>query len=430
MFRFSTEVKRPKITCMNSPRVVITGLGALSPNGVNKKEYWNALQKGESGISEISLFPTDKIACKIAGEVKNLSYEILPYKDRKRVPRIVPIAVTAAKEALEDARIDYTTLTELRRQEIGVIVGSGGGGIDFSEQEYEKFYTSSARVSPFSIVSSFVGMVSSEISIFFGFRGPSHVISTGCTSSTDAIGYAASLVRSGMIKYAVTGGAEACITPGILTAFVMMGTTTTKWNHEPHRASRPFNLDRDGFVLSEGAWILVLETLENAIARNAKIYAEVAGYGSTCDAYHKVQIMPGGAESARAIKLAVESANLSAQEIEYINLHGTATKINDELETLAVKNVFDGRSHRIPASSTKSMIGHPQGACGSAGIIATCMALDQGVIHPTINLENPDPACDLDYVPNTSRNSSVQTALCNTIAFGSKNSAIVLKKVL
>jgi 3-oxoacyl-[acyl-carrier-protein] synthase II len=414
---------------MKQPRVVITGLGVISPNGGNRKEYWEALQRGDSGIGEITLFPTDKLACKIAGEVKNLSYDCIPHKDRKRVPRIVPIAVLATEEALQDALIPYANLTELQRQEVGVFIGSGGGGVDFSEREYEKFYTSSARVSPFSIVSSFVGMVSSEVSIHFGFRGPSHVISTGCTSSTDAVGYAASMLRSGMVKYAVAGGAEACITPGILTAFIGMGTTTTKWNDEPHRASRPFNLDRDGFVLSEGSWMLVLETLENAIARNARIYAEIAGYGSTCDAYHKVQIMPGGAESARAIQMAVDNAGLTPQEVEYINLHGTATKINDELETIAIKKVFDGSSHRIPSSSTKSMIGHPQGACGAAGIIATCLALEQGIIHPTINLDNPDPVCDLDYVPNILRVKSVQTALCNCIAFGSKNSAIVLKKV-
>jgi 3-oxoacyl-[acyl-carrier-protein] synthase II len=415
---------------MKDQHVVITGLGVISPNGANKKEYWNNLRNGVSGIGSITLFPTETLACKIAGEVKDLSYECIPHKDRKRVPRIVPMAVTATEEALKDARIPYSSLTDLQRQEIGVVIGSGAGGVDFSEREYEKFYTGDPRhVSPFSIVSSFVGMVSSEVSIHFGFRGPSHVISTGCTSSTDAIGYAASMIRSGMIRYAVAGGAEACITRGILTAFVMMGTTTTHWNHDPQRGSRPFNLDRDGFVLSEGSWMLVLETLENAVARNAPIYAEVAGYGSTCDAYHRVQIMPGGDESARAFQLAVESAGLSTDEVEYINLHGTATKINDELETLAVKKVFDGRSHRIPASSTKSMIGHPQGACGAAGIIATCMALEQGIIHPTINIENPDPVCDLDYVPNTSRASSVQTAICNTIAFGSKNSAILLKKV-
>jgi len=415
---------------MNLPRVVITGLGVVSPNGANKKEYWKNLSDGMSGVREITLFPTDTLACKIAGEVQDVNYECIPHKDRKRVPRIVPMAVTATEEALQDSGIPHGTLTELQRQDVGVVIGTGAGGVDFSEREYEKFYSGDPRhVSPFSIVSSFVGMVSSEVSIHFGFRGPSHVISTGCTSSTDAIAYAASMVRSGMIRYAVTGGAEACITRGILTAFVQMGTTATHWNHDPQRGSRPFNIDRDGFVLSEGSWMLVLETLENAVARNAPIYAEIAGYGSTCDAYHRVQIMPGGEESARAIQIAIRSAGLSSEEVEYINLHGTATKINDELETLAIKKVFNGRSRAIPASSTKSMIGHPQGACGAAGIIATCLALNEGIIHPTINIENPDPVCDLDYVPNTSRLSSVQTALCNTIAFGSKNSAIVLKKV-
>jgi 3-oxoacyl-[acyl-carrier-protein] synthase II len=310
-----------------------------------------------------------------------------------------------------------------------VVIGTGAGGLDFGEREYEKFFSADSRLSPYAIVSSFVGMISSEISIHFGFRGPSHVISTGCTSSTDAVGYAANLVRSGMSKYVIAGGAEACITPAIITAFVQMGTTTTKWNETPSRASRPFNLDRDGFVLSEGSWMFVMESYEGAIRRGARIYAEVAGYASTCDAYHKVQIMPGGDESARAIQLALQSARLTTDEVEYINLHGTATKLNDEVETLAVKKVFDGRSRRIPASSTKSMIGHPQGACGAAGIAAACLALNEDVIHPTINLENPDPACDLDYVPNIFRRKSVHIALCNCIAFGAKNSAIVLKKI-
>jgi len=411
------------------PRVVITGIGAMSPNGNNRKEYWDALQAGKSGISEITLFPADGLGCRVAGEVKGLTYDCLPPKDRKRVPRIVPLAIVASEEALADARIPWSTLTETQRQDLGVIIGSGGGGLDFSEREYEKFFKGEGRNSPFAIVSSFIGMVSSEISIHFGFRGPSHVVSTGCTSSTDAIAYAASMVRSGMIRYALTGGAEACITPGILSGFVLMGTTATKWNHAPERASRPFNIDRDGFVLSEGSWMLILETYENAIARNAKIYAEIAGYASTCDAYHKFQIMPTGEESARALQKALESAHLTTDEVEYINLHGTATQMNDELETLAVRKVFNSRAHRIPTSSTKSMIGHPQGACGAAGVIATCLAMERSIIHPTINLDNPDPACDLDYVPNTSRNASVRTALCNCIAFGSKNSALVLKKV-
>ena len=410
-------------------RVVITGIGVMSPNGTNKREYWQSLKAGNSGIGPITLFPTEKLACKIAGEIKNLTFDCIPLKERKRTPRIVPIAILATEEALKDSGMDSSVLGENQRQEIGVVIGTGAGGLDFGEREYEKFFSDDSRLSPYAIVSSFVGMVSSEVSIHFGFRGPSHVISTGCTSSTDAIGYAAGLIRGGMSRYVLAGGAESCITPAVISAFVQMGTTTTKWNALPGRASRPFNLDRDGFVLSEGSWMFVMESYENAIARNARIYAEVAGYASTCDAYHKVQIMPGGDESARAIRLALQAAGLTTDEVEYINLHGTATKLNDEVETLAVKKVFDGRSRRIPSSSTKSMIGHPQGACGAAGIAATCLALNESIIHPTINLENPDPVCDLDYVPNIFRSASVQTALCNCIAFGAKNSAIVLKKI-
>lgn len=410
-------------------RIVITGIGVRSPNANGKDQYRSALLEGRSGVNRISLFPLDRVACHIAGEVKEFSYDCMPYKDRKRVPRIVPLAVLATEEALNDAGVSFETYSESQRQRIGVFIGSGGGGLDFSEREYEKFYTSEKRVSAFAIVSSFVGMVSSEVSIRFGFRGPSHVISTGCTSSTDAIGYAVSMIRSGMVDLAVAGGAEACITPGILTAFVQMGTVATQWNDQPEKGSRPFSADRDGFVLSEGSWMFVLESYQSAVKRNARIYAEVAGYGSTCDAYHKVQIMPGGDESARAIQIALETARMSTDEIEYINLHGTATRLNDEVETLAIKKVFNSRAHRIPSSSTKSMIGHPQGACGAAGIAATCLSMESGMVHPTINLEKPDPACDLDYVPNVFRKVSARTALCNCIAFGSKNSAIILREV-
>jgi 3-oxoacyl-[acyl-carrier-protein] synthase II len=410
-------------------RVVITGAGVMSPNGSGKKAYWTALAEGASGLGRVTLFPPEKVQCQVVGEVKNLTYECLPPKDRRRVPRIVPIAVLAAEEALQDSGISSATLTEEERREIGVIIGTGGGGVDFSEREYERFFRGDPHVSAFAIVSSFVGMVSSEVSIHLGFRGPSHVLSTGCTSSTDAIGYAAGMIRNGQLKKVLAGGAEACITPGILTAFVQMGTTTVQWNHNPTAASRPFSIDRDGFILSEGAWMFVLESYESAIARNAPIYAEIAGYGSTCDAYHKTQIMPGGDESARAVQNALADAKLGADEIEYINLHGTATRMNDEIETIAVRKVFGERAGRIPASSTKSMIGHPQGACGAAGIAATLLAINENIIHPTINLEHPDPACDLDYVPNVARRQSVRTALCNCIAFGSKNSAIVLKRI-
>ena len=221
-----------------SDRVVITGIGVRSPNGGSRKEYWESLQAGKSGIGEISLFPTEHLSCRIAGEVKDLTYDCLPAKERKRVPRLVPMAILASEEALSDALLQYSKLSETDRQEIGVFIGSGAGGLDFGEREYQKFFADQGHVSPFAIVSSFVGMVSSEVSIHFGFRGPSHVFSTGCTSSSDAIGYAAAMIRSGMVRYAVTGGAEACITPAIITAFVQMGTTVTQWNHDPQRASR------------------------------------------------------------------------------------------------------------------------------------------------------------------------------------------------
>lgn len=410
-------------------RVVITGVGVQSPNGCGREPFWKALKEGQSGIDRISLFPTDSLACKIAGEVKGLTYDCIPQKDRKRAPRIMPLAILAADEALRDSRIAHESLTENERQQFAVILGTGGGGLDFSEREYERFFTNGGRPNPFAIVSSFVGMVSSEVSIHFGFRGPSHVLSTGCTSSTDAIGYSVAAIRSGMARYVLTGGAEACITPGILTAFTVMGTTTTKFNDDPTRGSRPFNLDRDGFVLSEGAWMFVLESYENAVARNAMIYAEIAGYGSTCDAYHKVQIMPGGDESAHAVQIALQNAGVTPDEVEHVNLHGTATKLNDEVETLALKKVFGERAYRIPLAATKSLIGHPQGASGAAGVAATLLAINHGIIHPTINIENPDPLCDLDYTANRFREQTVNIALCNCIAFGSKNSALLLKKV-
>jgi 3-oxoacyl-[acyl-carrier-protein] synthase II len=271
-------------------------------------------------------------------------------------------------------------------------------------------------------------MLSSELNMRFRLHGCSHVVSTGCTSSTDAMGYAWNAIRLGQLDAIVAGGVEACITFGLMTAFCRMGTVTTKSNEHPAHASRPFNADRDGFVLGEGAWILILEERERAIKRGAKIYAELVGYASTCDAYHRVQIAPTGHDAARAMRLAVERAGLTMGEIDYLNLHGTATKINDKTESAAVRIAFGDRARKIPASSTKSMVGHPQGASGAAGVVATLMAMQNNLAPPTINLETPDPECDLDYVPNVAREMRIDTALCNCIAFGSKNSALVFKK--
>jgi 3-oxoacyl-[acyl-carrier-protein] synthase II len=421
---------------MSLKRVVVTGMGAVSPNGIGREAYWRATAGGVSGTGPITLFDASKLSCKVAAEVTDFDFDrYVSKKDRDRVQRAVPMAFYATEEAAEDAGLGFETLTDAERERIGVVVGTGAGGIEFAERQYKQYYdrgdhdSAYRRVSPYSIVASFVGMLSSEINMAFRLHGMSHVVSTGCTSSTDAMGYATNAIRLGQIETVVTGGIEACITFGLMTAFCRMGTVTTRWNDEPARASRPFNGDRDGFVLGEGAWVLIFEEMEHALKRGAHIYAEVAGYASTCDAYHRVQIAPTGHDAARAMRLAVEGAGLAMDEIDYLNLHGTATKINDKTESAAVRIAFGDRARKIPASSTKSMIGHPQGASGAASAVATLMAMKHGYVPPTINVETPDAECDLDYVANVGRSQRIDTALCNCIAFGSKNSALVFKKL-
>jgi 3-oxoacyl-[acyl-carrier-protein] synthase II len=420
---------------MSLKRVVVTGMGAVSPNGIGRETYWKATAGGSSGTGPITLFDASKLSCKVAAEVKDFDFDrYVSKKDKDRVQRAVPMAFFAVDEAAEDAGLSFEALSEPERERIGVIVGTGAGGIEFAERQYKQYYdrgdheAAYRKVSPYSIVASFVGMLSSEINMAYRLHGMSHVVSTGCTSSTDAMGYAMGAIRLGQIETVVTGGIEACITFGLMTAFCRMGTVTTKWNDDPARASRPFNGDRDGFVLGEGAWVLIFEEMEHALRRGAHIYAEVAGYASTCDAYHRVQIAPTGHDAARAMKLAVEGAGLTMEEIDYLNLHGTATKINDKTESAAVRMAFGDRARQVPASSTKSMIGHPQGASGAASAVATLMAMKHNYAPPTINVETPDIECDLDYVANIGRDHRIDTALCNCIAFGSKNSALVFKR--
>jgi 3-oxoacyl-[acyl-carrier-protein] synthase II len=420
---------------MSLRRVVVTGMGAVSPNGIGREAYWRATSTGVSGTGPITLFDASKLSCKVAAEVKDFDFDrYVTKKDRDRVQRAVPMAFFATDEAAQDAGINFESLSEIERENIGVIIGTGAGGIEFAERQYKQYYdrgdhdAAYRRVSPYSIVASFVGMLSSEVNMNYRLHGMSHVVSTGCTSSTDAMGYAWNAIRLGQIDTVVSGGVEACITFGLMTAFCRMGTVTTKWNDDPARASRPFNSDRDGFVLGEGAWIVILEELEHALKRNAPIYAELVGYASTCDAYHRVQIAPTGHDAARAMRMAVEGAGLTTDDIDYMNLHGTATKINDKTESAAVRMAFGDRARAIPASSTKSMIGHPQGASGAASVVATLMAMKHNYAPPTINISTSDPECDLDYVPNTGREVRIDAALCNCIAFGSKNSALVFKK--
>lgn len=417
---------------MMDPRTpVITGIGIASPYGIGKAAFFDGIAGGLSGLAGITLFEANGLKSRVVGEVKGLDpLAILDAREAARVPRIVPLALTASREAFEDAGIRTSELDDEGRREIQVIVGTGAGGIDFAERQYALYFKGEGkRVTPYAISSSFVGMLSSEISIFFKLKGPSHVISTGCTSSTDAIGYASRAIRHGEAEVVLTGGAEACITHGIMAGFDRMQVTSTAFNDTPERASRPFNADRDGFVLGEGSWMFVMESYERAKRRGAKMYGFVRGYGSTCDAYHRVLMMPDGIEPARAMTLALASAGIGSEAIDYVNLHGTSTQLNDSVETTAVKRVFGGRAYGLSMSATKSMIGHPQGACGAAGVAACLLALNQGVISPTINYENPDPQCDLDYTPNSARkNGRARWALANCLAFGSKNSSLILEK--
>lgn len=412
-------------------RVVITGMGCVTPIGIGREAFWGGLQRGESGVRRIDSFDVSHSPVKIAAEVRNFDWQAqLNVKDRKHVPRTVPLALAATREALKDAGISPNQLSRKQSQQIGVVLGTGGGGLAFTEQQYKYWYAgSTSKASVYTIPSSTHGSLSSELSMAFGLRGLSHVISTGCTSSTDAIAYAAQHIALGRQEVIIAGGVDAPLAPGILAGFNLLTVLTTAWNDEPQRASRPFTRNRSGIVLGEGAWIYVLEDFARAKKRDANIYAEVTGYGSTCDAYHRVRLQEGGDEPARAMSLAMEDAGVGPGEIDYVNLHGTSTVLNDRIETNALKLALNCNSHRIPMSATKSQLGHPQGASGAAGLGAALCAMHTGAIPPTINLDEPDPDCDLDYVPNEARESAVRVALCNCIGFGSKNSAIVIERV-
>ncbi len=411
-------------------RVVITGMGCVTPIGIGREAFWQALINGESGVRKIDTFDVSQLPVKIAAQVQGFDWEAqLNPKDRKHVPRTVPLALAAAREALNDAKLPTEELTLDQRRAIGVVLGTGGGGLAFTEQQYSYWFIGPAnKASVYTIPSSTHGGLSSELSMAFGLRGLSHIVSTGCTSSTDAIAYAAQHIALGRQNTMLTGGVDAPIAPGILAGFNLMTVLTNNFNDEPHRASRPFSRDRSGIVLGEGAWIYVLEEFEQAKARGAKVYAEITGYGATCDAYHRVRLEESGDEPARAMKLALADAGRTPDEVDYVNLHGTSTVLNDRIETSALKLVLNGKAIETPMSATKSQIGHPQGASGAAGLGATLCAMETGMIPPTINLDEPDPNCDLDYVPNEARKADVRVALCNCIGFGSKNSALVVER--
>ena len=418
------------------PRVVITGIGVVSPFGVGRDRFWEHVRHGCSGTRAISDFDASQMACRVAAPVSNVTIDDVPaiegddiwdqgYRaDPKRYSRAALIAVIAAREAWLDAGL------RIAEPGAGVVIGSGGGGIDVGERQYHDFFVERGRkVTPYAIPISIVGMMSSEISISLRLRGISHVLSCGCTSSTDAIAYAAGLIRSGEADILVSGGADACVTPGMMFGFSRMRVVSTAYNEQPAQASRPFDSGRDGFVLGEGAWMIVLEREDRARARGATIYASIDGYGSTCDAYHRVQMAPDGEEIVRAISLALERSGRQREEIGYVSYHGTSTILNDAVESRCVRQVFGARADQLPGSSVKSMIGHPQGASGAAGVVTAALALTHGYLPPTINQSDPDPSCDLDFVPNRGRPAQFEAALCNCLGFGSKNSALVIGNV-
>jgi len=412
--------------------VVITGIGVVSPFGVGRECFWAHISRGDSGVRTLDDFE-DTTACRVAAPVCGVTIDDVPalegddiwdadYRaDPKRYSRAALIAVIAAREAWNDAGL------RVGEDGAGVVIGSGGGGIDVGERQYYDFFVERGKkVIPYAIPISIVGMMSSEISISLRIRGLSHVLSCGCTSSTDAVGYAAALIRAGEADVILSGGADACVTPGMMYGFSRMRVVSTAYNATPALASRPFDKGRDGFVLGEGAWMMTLEREDRARARGATIYATVEGYASTCDAFHRVQMAPDGIEIVRAMSKAIEKSGRAREEIGYVNFHGTSTVLNDAIESRCVRDVFGSHAEKLAGSSTKSMVGHPQGASGAAGIVASALALQRQFLPPTINQFAQDPSCDLDYVPNTGRPASFGAALCNCLGFGSKNSAVVI----
>jgi len=417
------------LTSQDSKRVVITGVGVVSPNGIGAGEFARACEAGRSGVRFIEGVDLEGLKSSVAAQVVGFDVlSVMESAESRRVPRMVPLALAAVREAMAEARLAIAADDVEMQRRVGVLLGTGGGGLAFVEEQYRQFFLE-GKGSLYSITAGTHGNLSSELSIALSLRGPSHVVSTGCASSTDAIGYAMMMIRTGVASAMVCGGADAPISKGILTAFEKMRVISTRRWEEARRASRPFDAQRDGFVLGEGAWMFVLEDAEFAERRGATAIAEVAGYGSTCDAYHRVQIAPDVAEPVRAIELALADAGVDKSKVNYVSAHGTGTELNDRLETLALKKCFGARAAELAVSSVKSMIGHPQGASGAAGLAATVLLMKQGRIHPTINIDEPDPACDLDYVREGSRAMKVEVALCNCIAFGSKNSALVVRGV-
>lgn len=407
-------------------RVVITGLGAITPIGNNVQEYWQNLIAGVNGIDYITKFDARDFSVRIAGEVKNFNPENhFEKKDLRRMEDFIIYGMVAAREAVKDAQLDLTQCDPTR---IGVIIGSGIGGLRAMEEQYQVLITKGpSRINPFLIVRMIVNMVAGYVAIDLGLKGPNSCISTACATGTHAIGDSFKIIQRGDADVMIAGASESAITPLGIGGFAAMKALSER-NDDPKKACRPFDAKRDGFVMSEGAGILVLEELEFAKRRGARIYAEIAGYGMTDDAYHITAPDPQGDGGARAMKAAIDDAGLQPHDIDYVNAHGTSTPLNDKLETQGIKTVFGEHARKLMISSNKSMIGHLLGAAGAAESVACVLSVYNDIIPPTINYEYPDPECDLDYVPNQARKATVRAAIKNSLGFGGHNCTIVLKK--
>ncbi len=416
---------------MNSRRVVVTGIGVISPNGLGREEFWRNTKAGRSGVRRISRFDCTGQPVQIAGEVVGFDpLQYLPARELEGTGLATPFAIAAAGEALEDAGLDWKGMGLEALRGVSVYVGSGGGNQEFTERQYSYYYSGQQKkCSVYVIPSSTLGTLASEISMQYGFRGLSHMFSNGCTSSTDAIGYAYRAIKYGDADIVVCGGVDAPIAPLTLRGFQLLRIMSTGSNERPEEASKPFSGNRDGFVLAEGAWFFVMESEESALARGARSYGALMGYGATCEAFHRVRLEEVGIEPARAMQLAMKEAASVPGDFDYIHYHGTATQLNDRVETAAVKLAFGEAAMKLPGSSVKSMIGHPQGACGAASLATTLLAMRDQFAPPTINLEVAATECDLDYVAGVGRQLAIKKAMVNTIAFGSKNSALVVGAV-
>ncbi len=414
------------MTNFERKRVVVTGLGAITPIGNTVSEYWEGLLSGRNGIAPITLFDAEKHACRFAGEVKGFDpHDYLDRKEAKRMDRFAQFGVSASKQAIADAKF---VIDELNAEQVGAIIGTGIGGLKVLEDQQEIYLNRGPdRCSPFMIPMMIANMAAGLTAIHTGAKGPNSCTVTACAAGSNAVGEAFRLIQAGYAQAMICGGTEAAVTPLGVAGFAAARALSTR-NDDPEHACRPFDRDRDGFVMGEGAGILLLEELEFAKARGARIYAEIVGYGMTCDAYHMTSPVPGGLGAARAMQLALKDAGISPDRVSYVNAHGTSTPANDSTETAAIKTALGESAYQVAISSTKSMTGHLLGGSGGIEAVASVLAVANDQIPPTINLENPDPACDLDYVPHHSRAQKVEVALSNSFGFGGHNVTLVFKK--